>query len=91
MELEDFGFCGRGESGGFVEDGGIRWPDGGLPVNTHGGSHSHCNLNGMNHITEAVRQIRGTAVNQVAGAELALVTGGPGQLPMSALILGKSR
>jgi acetyl-CoA acetyltransferase len=89
MQLEDLGFCKPGESGPFALEGGIRWPDGDLPVNTHGGSHSHVNLNGMNHIVEAVRQMRGEAVNQVHGAETALVTGGPGKLPMSALILRK--
>jgi acetyl-CoA acetyltransferase len=87
MELEDLGFCKPGEAGPFALDGGIRWPGGQLPLNTHGGSHSHVNLNGMNHVLEAVRQMRGEAVNQVAGAETALVSGGPGKLPMSAVIL----
>lgn len=88
MQLEDFGFCGRGESGPFVAEGNIR-RNGTLPVNTHGGSHSYANLNGMTHLPEAVRQIRGTATNQVPGAEVALVTGGPGKLPLSALLLRK--
>jgi hypothetical protein len=43
----------------------------------------------MNHVVEAVQQVRGEAVNQVSGAETALVTGGPGKIPMSALILRK--
>jgi len=86
MQLEDFGFCPRGESGPFVESGAIR-QSGSIPVNTHGGSHSYANLNGMTHIPEAVRQLRGTATNQVPDAGVALVTGGPGKLPMSALIL----
>lgn len=90
MQLEDFGFCKPGESGPFALDGGTRWPDGELPLNTHGGSHSHVNLNGMNHIVEAVRQLRGQAINQVASAETALVSGGPGKVPMSALILRKA-
>jgi acetyl-CoA acetyltransferase len=90
MQLEDFGFCKPGESGPFALAGGIRWDRGQFPVNTHGGSHSHVNLNGMNHIVEAVRQIRGDAVNQVSGAETALVTGGPGKIPMSALILERA-
>jgi acetyl-CoA acetyltransferase len=88
LQLEDLGFCQPGESGPFALEGGIR-PDGELPVNTHGGSHSHVNLNGMTHVTEAVRQMRGEAVNQVVGAETSLVTGGPSKLPMSALILRK--
>ena len=88
LQLEDLGFCKPGESGPFALEGGIRL-DGKLPVNTHGGSNSHVNLNGMTHVVEAVRQMRGEAVNQVVGAETCLVTGGPSKLPMSALILRK--
>jgi len=49
MQLEDYGFCGIGEGGPFVADGNIRWPDGGLPVNTHGGNLSEAlsNLSGV--------------------------------------------
>jgi hypothetical protein len=42
----------------------------------------------MTHIKEGVEQLRGTAINQVPGAALALVTGGPAALPVSGLILG---
>jgi acetyl-CoA acetyltransferase len=87
MQLEDYGFCGIGEGGHFVADGNIRWPDGGLPVNTHGGNLSEAYIIGMTHVKEAVEQLRGTAVNQVAGAEVALVTGGPASLPVSSLLL----
>jgi hypothetical protein len=41
----------------------------------------------MTHIVEGVEQVRGTAINQVADAEFALVTGGPASLPVSSLIL----
>jgi hypothetical protein len=44
----------------------------------------------MTHVVEGVEQIRGNAINQVAGAELALVTGGPATLPVSGLLLGKA-
>ena len=44
----------------------------------------------MTHVKEAVEQLRGTAVNQVPDAELALVTGGPASLPVSGLILGRA-
>jgi acetyl-CoA acetyltransferase len=90
MQLEDYGFCEIGEGGDFVADGNIRWPGGRIPVNTHGGNLSEAYLIGMTHIREAVEQLRGTAVNQVEGAGLALVTGGPAQIPTSALILGSS-
>lgn len=89
MQLEDYGFCGRGESGDFVADGNIRWPDGGLPVNTHGGHLSEAYVMGMTHLREAVEQLRGTATNQVDGARTALVSGGPASIPMSAVILRK--
>lgn len=89
MQLEDYGLCPVGESGDFVADGNIRWPDGRIPVNTHGGNLSEAYLIGMTHIREAVEQLRGTAVNQVADARLALVTGGPAAIPTSALILGR--
>ena len=87
MQLEDYGFCPIGESGPFVAEGNIRWPTGSIPVNTHGGNLSEAYIIGMTHIREAVEQLRGTAVNQVEGAQLALVTGGPASLPVSGLIL----
>ena len=88
-QLEDYGFCAPGEGGPFVESGAIRFDGGSLPINTDGGQLSGGYIWGMTHVREAVAQIRGTAVNQVAGAELALVTGGPSSVPMSGLILGK--
>jgi acetyl-CoA acetyltransferase len=87
LQLEDFGLAPRGESGAFVESGGIRWPSGRVPVNTHGGSLSHANVNGATHIAEAARQIRGDAVNQVANARVALCTGAPGKITLSAILL----
>lgn len=86
LQLEDYGFCKRGEGGAFVESGAIR--PGGLAVNPHGGQLSECYVIGMTHIREAVEQLRGTAINQVPDARLALVTGGPAPIPMSAAILG---
>ena len=58
-------------------------------MNTHGGNLSDGYVIGMTHITEAVEQLRGTAVNQVEGAEIALVTGGTSLLPMSGTLLRK--
>ena len=87
MQLEAFGFCGRGEAAGFVRETGIG-PGGGLPVNTNGGQLGEAYIHGMNGVAEGVRQVRGTAVNQVDGVEQALVTAGVG-VPTSALILGR--
>jgi acetyl-CoA acetyltransferase len=86
MQLEDYGFCKRGEGGPFVESGAIRL-GGTIPVNPHGGHLSEAYVIGMTHIREAVEQLRSTAVNQVPDAHFALVTGGPAPNPMSGLIL----
>ncbi|MEU9856388.1 lipid-transfer protein [Streptomyces sp. NPDC047974] len=80
MQLEEFGFCGPGEGGDFVAADA-------LPLNTHGGQLGEAYLHGMNGIAEAVRQLRGTSVNQVPGAARALVTAGTG-VPTSGLVLG---
>jgi acetyl-CoA acetyltransferase len=85
MQLEDLGFCARGEAAGFVADGGIEI-DGRLPVNPHGGQLGEAYIHGMNGIAEAVRQVRGTAVNQVPGDGPVLVTAGTG-VPTSGLVL----
>ena len=65
-QLEELGFCARGEAKDFVADGNIEL-GGRLPINTHGGQLGEAYLHGMNGIAEAVRQVRGTAVNQVPG------------------------
>ncbi|MFF3643033.1 lipid-transfer protein [Streptomyces sp. NPDC002564] len=80
MQLEEFGFCGAGEAADFVAEER-------LPLNTHGGQLGEAYLHGMNGIAEAVRQVRGTSVNQIAGAARTLVTAGTG-VPTSGLILG---
>ena len=86
MQLEEFGFCGRGEAKDFVRDGRIEL-GGALPLNTHGGQLGEAYIHGMNGIAEGVRQIRGTSVNPVPDVEHVLVTAGTG-VPTSGLILG---
>jgi acetyl-CoA acetyltransferase len=86
-QLEEFGFCERGEAKDFVKDGHIE-AGGRLPVNPHGGQLGEAYIHGMNGIAEAVRQLRGAAVNQIADAEHLLVTAGTG-VPTSALLLGR--
>src|SRR5262249_13926793 len=66
MQLEDYGFCGRGEAPALVAEGRI-------PVNTHGGNITEAFLRGETHVVEAVKQLRGTASHQVPGASTALV------------------
>lgn len=93
VQLEDLGFCKKGEGGPFVEEGRIEL-GGELPVNTHGGLLSQAHLCGMLHITEGVHQLRGeSGERQVKHAEVALVTGlGIRQAPFGTtgvLILGK--
>ena len=74
-QLEDMGFCEKGEGGPFVENGRLRL-GGPLPTNTHGGLLSQGHMLGMNHIVELVRQLRGHGGRvQVKDAEVGLVTG----------------
>ena len=85
MQLEELGFCARGEARDFIADGAIEM-GGRLPVNPNGGQLGEAYIHGMNGIAEAVRQVRGTSVNQVPGDGPVLVTAGTG-VPTSGLIL----
>ncbi|UJB43064.1 lipid-transfer protein [Streptomyces sp. A1-5] len=81
MQLEEFGFCDRGGAADFVAADT-------LPLNTHGGQLGEAYLHGMNGIAEAVRQLRGTSVNQAGTPAHTLVTAGTG-VPTSGLVLGR--
>lgn len=85
MQLEDWGFCKKGEAGPFLESGAIDM-GGSVPINTDGGNLSYGYIHGMNHVIEGVRQIRGESTSQVPDAEVCLVTSTP-YSPGSAVIL----
>jgi acetyl-CoA acetyltransferase len=95
-QLEAFGFCGEGEGGPFVEQGGIAL-DGLLPVTTDGGtlsfSHAGINAQQLQRVIRGVEQLRGTcATQQVVGAEVALCSnGGSGALFTDVVLLGQGR
>jgi acetyl-CoA acetyltransferase len=88
LQLEELGFCPVGQARQFIAGGAIEL-GGALPINPHGGQLGEAYIHGMNGIAEAVRQVRGTAVNQVDGSGPVLVTAGTG-VPTSALILADS-
>jgi acetyl-CoA acetyltransferase/uncharacterized OB-fold protein len=84
LQLEAYGFCPPGGAKELITSGGIEI-GGRIPVNTHGGLLGEAYIHGVNNILEAVRQLRGTACNQVPGAEHVLVSAGP-----SGVILGRA-
>jgi acetyl-CoA acetyltransferase len=78
LQLEAYGFCEPGEAASMIAAGETRI-GGRLPVNTHGGHLSEAYVHGLNHVVEAVRQLRQECGDrQVAGAEVALSTAQPG-------------
>ncbi|MGV0739741.1 lipid-transfer protein [Mycobacterium syngnathidarum] len=86
MQLEELGFCARGDAKDFLKDGAVE-VGGRLALNRHGGQIGEAYIHGLNGIAEAVRQLRGSSVNQVPDARHVLVTAGTG-VPTSGLILG---
>lgn len=91
-QLEDYGFCKKGEGGEFVRSGALRF-NGALPTNTSGGQLSEAHVEGMLQIVEGARQLQGIygADRQVRDAEIALISGhGGNQVCHSTLILGRA-
>jgi len=86
-QLEEFGFCKRGEAKDFIKDGNIEI-GGQLPINTHGGQIGEAYLHGMNGIAEGVRLVRGESCNQPERVDNVLVTAASA-VPTSALILSR--
>ena len=79
MQIEDMGFCKKGEGGTFVQNDRLHYDrpreSGGIPCNTHGGLLSHAYVLGIAHIIELIKQLRGEANNQVENARLAAYAG----------------
>jgi len=74
-QIEEAGFCKRGESPDFIKGGRIEL-GGKLPINTHGGLHSYGYAPGITHLVEAVRQLRGQGGRaQVKNCRIGVVTG----------------
>jgi acetyl-CoA acetyltransferase len=87
VQLEEFGFCGKGEASAFLADGHCDLI-GKLPLNPHGGQLGEAYIHGVNGIAEGARQIRGTSANQIPNVNHVLVTAGTG-VPTSGLVLGR--
>jgi acetyl-CoA acetyltransferase len=75
LQLEAFGFCGPGEATDFIAGGHCEL-DGTIPLNPNGGLLGEAYIHGVNNILEGVRQVRGTAANQVPNVEHVLVSAG---------------
>lgn len=86
--LEDLGFCSRGEAPGFIWERNTAI-GGTLPLNTNGGglSYMHSGMYGMYALQESVRQLRGTAAAQVAGAKVSIAHGVGGMFAASGTIV----
>ena len=90
MQIEDMGFCAKGEGGAFVEGETLWFDRGALPYNPHGGLLSHAYVLGIAHVVEIVEQLRGDAAAQVPDCDVAVYGGYTGQ-HASTLVLSRDR
>jgi acetyl-CoA acetyltransferase len=90
MQIEDMGFCPKGEVGAFVEGTTLHHDGGVLPFNTHGGLLSHAYVLGIAHVVEVVKQLRGAADAQVPACEIGVYGGYTGHMA-STVVLTKDR
>ena len=88
MSLIEHGFCTYEEANEFITFENLIAEGGKLPLNTSGGNLAECYMHGLELNIEAVRQIRGTSPNPVAGAEVAFVNSGPKVTPATNMIVG---
>ena len=87
MSLVEHGFCSPDEVDDFMTVENFRFDGGKLPLNTSGGNLAECYMHGLELITEAVRQVRGTSTAQVPNVDISMVCSGPMVQPVSDLIL----
>jgi acetyl-CoA acetyltransferase len=88
MSLVEHGLVRAEEANDFLVKDNLIAPNGGMPLNTSGGNLAECYMHGLELVIEAVRQIRGTAINQVKRNDTAIIIGGPMVTPVSSIILG---
>lgn len=88
MSLVEHGFCAPEEVDDVLTAENLSVDGGGLPLNTSGGNLAECYMHGVELIIEGVRQLRGTATNQVQDARLSFVGSGPMVTPVSNLLMG---
>jgi len=88
MSLVEHGLVKAEEANDFLIEENLIAPSGKMPLNTSGGNLAECYMHGLELVIEAVRQIRGTAINQVKKNDAAIIIGGPMVTPVSSIILG---
>jgi acetyl-CoA acetyltransferase len=88
MSLVEHGLVKAEEANAVLVPENLIAPHGRMPLNTSGGNLAECYMHGLELVIEAVRQIRGTAINQVPRNDAAIIIGGPMVTPVSSLILG---
>jgi acetyl-CoA acetyltransferase len=88
LGMVEHGMVSAEEANEFMVPENLRFDTGRLPLNTSGGNLAECYMHGLEMVNEAVRQLRGTAPNQVRDPKVAMVIGGPMVTPVSSLILG---
>lgn len=89
MQIEDMGFCEKGDAGAFVSGTSLHFDTHGLAYNTHGGLLSHAYVLGVSHVNEVVRQLRGEAANQVSDARVGVYGGYTGHMASTLVLRGE--
>jgi hypothetical protein len=88
LSLVEHGFVDPATANESLTLGNLNFATGTMPMNTSGGNLAECYMHGLEMVNENVRQLRGTASNQVANPQVAAVLGGPMVTPVSSLVLG---